>query len=313
MHRVHLEQCPICGASSFEEAFSCVDNFVSKETYQLVKCSQCGFLCTQNVPDSDHIGNYYQSDEYISHTNTKRGVMNSLYHFARQFMLLQKARLIEQSHSLNSVKNLLEVGSGTGYFAHTMLKRGWEVTGVEPSGICRTQAKELFDLDLKSLEVLDDHTHSEYPKSESYNVIALWHVLEHIPNLNERMEQFYQWLHYGGILVIAVPNPDSFDAQHYGTDWAAYDTPRHLWHFTVHTMKRLAKKHEFNLVNIYPMPLDAFYVSMLTEKHRGYSLSAIRGFFTGCRASLNLLFGKKTASSSLIYIFKKEKNSQRTK
>ncbi len=304
--RVHLEQCPICGASSFEEAFSCVDNFVSKETYQLVKCTKCGFLCTQDVPDLDHIGNYYQSDDYISHTNTKRGVMNSLYHLARQFMLTQKALLIEQSKSLNSAKDILEVGSGTGYFVRTMLKRGWHVTGIEPSDKARIQAKELFNLDLKSLEILDDHALSEYPKKESYDVITLWHVLEHIPNLNERLEQFFDWLREDGILVIAVPNHDSFDALHYGSDWAAYDTPRHLWHFTAQTIERLAKKHGFNLVNTYPMPLDAFYVSMLTEKHKGCSLSAIRGFFTGCKAYLNLLFGKKTSSSSLIYVFKKE-------
>lgn len=305
MHRVHLEQCPICGASSFEEAFSCVDNFVSKETYQVVKCPTCGFLCTQDVPDAAHIGSYYQSDEYISHSDTKKGVMNSLYHYARQFMLTQKAQLVERTQKPDSDKRLLEVGSGTGYFAHTMDIRGWRVTGVEPSDSGRQQAKELFQLDLRPTDILDNRSSTEYPKANSFDAIALWHVLEHIPNLNERMEQFHEWLQPDGRLVLAVPNHASFDAQHYGADWAAYDTPRHLWHFDAQTMEQLAKKHGFVMESMHPMPLDAFYVSMLTEQHKGNTLSAIRGLFTGCVAALSLLFGKTTESSSLIYVLKK--------
>lgn len=305
IHRVHLEQCPICGASSFEEAFSCVDNFVSKETYQVVQCPDCGFLCTQDVPDESHIGSYYQSEEYISHSDTKRGLMNSLYHYARAFMLTQKAQLVEGTQTAGSKKRLLEVGSGTGYFAHTMDVRGWQVTGVEPSDAGRQQAKDLFHIDLKPTDILDNRLSHDYPQAASFDAITLWHVLEHIPNLNERMGQFHQWLQADGRLIVAVPNHASFDAKHYGPDWAAYDTPRHLWHFDAQTLEGLGKKHGFVLESIHPMPLDAFYVSMLSEQHKGHTLSALRGLLTGCVATLSLLFGKKTASSSLIYVLKK--------
>lgn len=290
--------CPLCGSAHLERKLTCVDHYATGEMFHLCCCKECGFLFTQDFPVEAEIGRYYEVPEYISHTDTKKGVMNRLYHMVRNYMLKRKARLVEAQARIGNGR-LLDIGTGTAYFPHTMQMRGWQVEAIEKSAQARAFAKEHFNLEVMPTEKL-----GKLP-SKSYDVITLWHVLEHLENLNETWQRLNELLKDEGVLIVAVPNCSSYDARKYGAYWAAYDVPRHLWHFTPDTIQRFGSKHGFVLEERYPMPFDAFYISMLTEKNMRRSLSFLRGMLTGTVAWLHTLI-KKERSSSMIYVFHKK-------
>ena len=194
---------------------------------------------------------------------------------------------------------LLDYGTGTGYFAHTMMKKQWQVKAIEKSPQARTFAKEHFGLEV------DAETELPHYPSDAFDVVTLWHVMEHIEHLNEMWKTLHKILKERGVLIVAVPNPDSYDAKKYKEWWAAYDVPRHLWHFRPSVMQRFGVKHGFILEERYPMPMDAFYVSMLSEKYKGCRLFFLKGLWTGLLAWFSAL-GKKERSSSMIYVFRKK-------
>lgn len=282
-----------------EHAMTCTDFYASGEQFQLCSCRECGFMFTQGAPVEAEIGRYYETPDYISHSDTKKGAMNAIYHRVRQYMLNSKARLVMRVSRCLSGSRLLDVGTGTGYFANAMDGRGWMVEAIEKNPQARAFAKEHFGLDVKPESALDGFAPG------SFDVITLWHVMEHLEHLNETWERLKELLTAKGVLVVAVPNCSSYDAQKYGSRWAAYDVPRHLWHFTPATIARLADKHGFVLAESHPMPFDAFYVSMLTEKQMGHSFSFLRGMRVGAAAWLSAQ-GNKERSSSMIYVFRKE-------
>ena len=249
-------------------------------------------------PDESEIGRYYESPDYISHTDTRRGLANRLYHYVRQYMLRRKARLIKRCCGLSRGR-LLDIGTGTGYFPHFMQERGWRVSAIEKSPQARAFAHEHFGLEADAPEALDTY------EAKSFDVVTLWHVMEHLQHLNETWERLYSILDDRGILVIAVPNPTSSDARHYKEMWAAYDVPRHLWHFTPAVMQQFGAKHGFILTERHPMPFDAFYVSMLSEKYRKSGVPFLKGMAEGAEAGLASLM-KKERSSSMIYVFQKK-------
>lgn len=195
---------------------------------------------------------------------------------------------------------MLDIGTGTGYFAATMEQRGWKVEAIEKNAQARVFAKEHFGLEVKGEEALQEF------EPGSFDVITLWHVMEHLEHLDETWECLRGLLSDRGVLIVAVPNCSSYDAGKYGEYWAAYDVPRHLWHFTPVTIQQLASKHGFIMAARHPMPFDAFYVSMLSEKHRGSSFPFVKGMCTGVVAWLSAL-GKKERSSSMIYVFRKKR------
>lgn len=282
-----------------EHAMTCTDFYASGEQFQLCSCRECGFMFTQGAPVEAEIGRYYETPDYISHSDTKKGAMNAIYHRVRQYMLNSKARLVMRVSRCLSGGRLLDVGTGTGYFANAMDGRGWMVEAIEKNPQARAFAKEHFGLDVKPESALDGFAPG------SFDVVTLWHVMEHLEHLNETWERLKELLTAKGVLVVAVPNCSSYDAQKYGSRWAAYDVPRHLWHFTPATIARLADKHGFVLAESHPMPFDAFYVSMLTEKQMGHSFSFLRGMWVGTAAWLSAQ-GNKERSSSMIYVFRKE-------
>ena len=264
----------------------------------MCRCSECGFLFTQDFPVEAEIGRYYATPDYISHSDTRKGVMNSVYHWVRAYMLGRKARLVmREAH--RKTGHLLDIGTGTGYFPATMKRRGWTVEAVEKNEGARRFAAEHFGLDVRPEGELQGM------KAESFDVITLWHVMEHLEHLNETWELLHRLLTDKGVLVVAVPNCSSYDAQKYGAYWAAYDVPRHLWHFTPDTMQRFGARHGFILAEHYPMPFDAFYVSMLTERHLHHSCPFLRGLLTGTLAWFSSLV-RKERSSSMIYVFRKK-------
>ena len=298
MDILKIDTCPLCGGQQLEHALTCTDHYASGETFEVVRCAHCGFLMTQNAPVEAKIGRYYETPDYISHSDTQKGMMNRVYHWVRQFMLSRKASLVKQASKM-STGTLLDYGTGTGYFANAMAQKQWTVKSIEKSPQARAFAKERFGLDV------DAETALPFYEPKSFDVITLWHVLEHVEHLNEMWETLHKILKDRGVLIMAVPNPDSYDAQKYGKWWAAYDVPRHLWHFRPSVMQQFGAKHGFILEERIPMPFDAFYVSMLTEKYKGSKCSFIKGMLTGTCAWFSAL-GKKERSSSMIYVFRKK-------
>lgn len=301
MKRLKIIACPLCGSTHLNSEMTCTDYSASNEQFELVRCADCGFLCTQGVPTETEIGKYYETPGYISHSDTRKGATNTVYHWVRSYMLRRKARLVTRESHCHKGR-LLDVGAGTGYFARTMSQRGWQVEAIEKSPQARNFARKHFGLEMKEEKALAELTPG------SFNVITLWHVMEHMEHLHETWDRLRRLLTDKGILVIAVPNSGSYDAQRYGADWAAYDVPRHLWHFTPTTIQRMALRHGFSLASRYAMPFDAFYISILSEKYRKRSFPFLRGLYAGTLAWFATL-GRKDRSSSMIYIFHKKKEA----
>lgn len=297
MQKFNVQYCPVCEGKSFSPFLTCTDFFVSGEKFSIKKCNSCGFKITEDIEDEENTGRYYQSEEYISHSNTSKGLVNSVYHSVRNYMLGRKRRLVEKVTFLKTGQ-ILDVGTGTGFFLNEMKINGWQVTGTEKSSSARDFAKKEFNLNFLPSEKLFEL------KEKSYDIITLWHVLEHIHLLNENMDTFNRLLKADGKLIIAIPNHESFDAKHYNEFWAAYDVPRHIWHFAPKQMEMLGKKYGFKLKSLHTMPFDSFYVSMLSEKYKKSKLALLKGIFYGKISWLNSIFNPAKCSS-VIYVFEK--------
>ncbi len=267
------------------------DYLVSGETFELVHDTDSDFLKTFPRPKIEELPKYYESQEYISHTDEKRGLISSLYQLVKKWSLQKKAKLILQQHG--EVGSLLDVGAGTGDFLKVAKEKGWQVHGMEPNKNAAKLALEK-GIDLKAS--LNDF------EGKQFDVITLWHVLEHIPNLEETILELAALVKPHGTLIIAVPNFKSFDARHYGEFWAAYDVPRHLWHFSKESMKNLFAEN-FHLKKIEPMIFDSFYVSLLSEKYKTGRKFSLKAFWIGLLSNIKAKRSKEY--SSHIYCFKK--------
>ena len=293
------DKCPLCQSSAIKKRFACVDEFATGEQFDIFECTACGLAFTQNVPDEKEIDRYYESPTYISHSNTSKGFVNRVYHIVRRIMLHKKARKVEM---LTGLKNgrLLDYGAGTGHFARLMETRGWSVTAIEKNGKARELALKEFGFEMLPVEALSTI------KDKELDVVTMWHVMEHIQEPDRMWDELHRILGDKGIAIIAVPNSASYDALKYKEYWAAYDVPRHLWHFTPSTIAQWGEKHGFVLDGQYTMPFDGFYISMLSEQYKGSRLHTIRGFWNGFKGWL-LQCRKSSASSSIIYVFRKRR------
>ncbi|WP_143307312.1 class I SAM-dependent methyltransferase [Chitinophaga vietnamensis] len=274
---IYHHTCPLCGSSLIREALKAKDYTVSKETFGIWHCGGCSGRFTQNVPDGDNIGRYYQSQEYISHSETRKGLINRLYHSVRKITLRSKQNWVRSATGLKQGA-LLDIGCGTGAFLHYMQASGWNITGLEPDETARRNAKELYKIEplpIDQLFALPAH---------QYDAITMWHVLEHVHELHHYLERIRTLLKPGGSLLIAVPNYTSYDAEHYAAYWAAYDVPRHLYHFSPSSMELLLSQHQFKLIKKHPMVFDGFYVSLLSEKHKTGKSRLVAGFLNGFRS-----------------------------
>ena len=294
---IHYDHCPACGSADISFVLKAKDETVSHEYFEIWECNNCTLRFTQNIPNEKNIGKYYQSSAYISHSNSSKGVVNKLYHNVRSITLQSKRKLVEKS-SGKKAGRLLDIGAGTGAFASTMKKAGWNVTGLEPDETARTNAKRDFDIELQSIENL----FSLQPNT--FDVVTLWHVLEHVHKLHIYLDTFYSLLADNGTLIIAVPNYTSYDAKAYSANWAAYDVPRHLYHFSPQSMNTLLKAHQFELMQQKPMWFDSFYVSLLSEKYATGKNGFVPAFARGALSNLKAV-GKPENCSSVIYIAKK--------
>jgi len=295
---IHYNECPVCSSNHIQKLLDIQDYTVSQEIFEVWHCSKCTFRFTQNIPTADNIGPYYQSANYISHSDTQDGFIHRCYHLVRNYTLQLKRKLIQETTG-KQIGDLLDVGAGTGAFSKVMKNAGWAVTGLEPDETARKNALEINELQLLS----PDNLYKISP--ESFDAITMWHVLEHVHDLQGYLEKYHSILRKNGRLIIAVPNYTSYDASVYQQYWAAYDVPRHLYHFSPESMSMLADKKGFKINSIRPMWFDSFYVSMLSEQYKTGGNQYLSAFWTGLLSNLKTIFDHKKCSS-VIYILEKK-------
>lgn len=267
------------------------DHSVSNENFELLLDSDLQLLKTHPQPAIENLGSYYESEDYISHTDAKRSLFEKIYHIVKSYSLKKKVGLINSYHKEKG--NLLDIGAGTGDFLVTAKVAGWQTKGIEPNENAKNLAISKgisFENSIESIE------------NQQFDVITMWHVMEHVPDVEYQIKQLKRLLKPNGTLIIAVPNYKSFDAQHYGKFWAAYDVPRHLWHFSKISIEKLVSRENMKLEKILPMIFDSFYVSLLSEKYKTGKMNFFSAFWIGLQSNLKANTSKEY--SSHIYVIK---------
>jgi len=270
------------------------DHSVSGEIFRLNYNETYGFLETHPQPSEENISEYYKTEDYISHTDAKRNLLERVYHIVRSISLKRKLKLINSFKS--NEKNLLDIGCGTGDFLQIAQKNNWSVSGIEPNAQAREIANKKTKESVFGIEQLPNF------EKQSFDVITLWHVLEHLPKLEDHVSVFKHLLKENGTLIIAVPNHKSYDAKYYKKYWAAFDVPRHLWHFNKTSISKLFGIKKMNVVKTLPMKFDAYYVSLLSEKYKSGFMNPFKAVWIGLRSNMKAKHSGE--SSSLIYIIK---------
>ncbi len=270
------------------------DHSVSGEVFQLLYDDEFDMLITSPQPSEDELPKYYKSQDYISHTDTQRNLFEKLYHFIRRISLKKKLKLINLFFS--EEKMLLDIGCGTGEFLKIAQQNNWAVFGIEPNEIARSIANKKTNNSVSDIEKLSNF------KPQSFDVITLWHVLEHLPRLEEHISILKSLLKSNGTLIITVPNYKSYDAKYYKEFWAAYDAPRHLWHFSQSSISKLVVKENMQVFKTLPMKFDSYYVSLLSEKYKSGSMNIFNALRIGWLS--NFKARQSTEFSSLIFCVK---------
>lgn len=294
------DQDPLMREEDLSPFLDCVDYTVSRETFSLLRDKTTGLLITTPRPSLDKLSSYYESEDYISHTDSKRSMMDKVYQMIKGYSIKKKLRMINKLAGAKG--RLLDVGCGTGDLLAACENNGWIISGVEPSQKARTLAGEK----ITSKDCLAESLEGIIQKPQKkFDVITMFHVLEHVPHLSEYVESLHQLLTEDGCLIVAVPNYKSYDADYYKQFWAAYDVPRHLWHFSQESIQHIFGSKGFHVVDTLPLIFDSFYVSILSEKYKTGTSNLIGAFKTGL--SSNIKAKRSGQYSSLIYIIKKGK------
>lgn len=270
------------------------DHSVSQETFELVHDKDLDMLITHPQPSLDKLPSYYESVDYISHTDGNKSLFEKMYQFVKSIALKNKLNLINSESQRGKI---LDIGAGVGDFLSVAKKDGWEIIGVEPSEKAKAIAKNKGVTFVESINDLENN---------SFDVITMWHVLEHVPDLENQIKELKRLIKPSGTIFIAVPNFNSFDAKYYGSFWAAYDVPIHLWHFSKTAIKKLFAKENLELQKVLPMKFDSFYVSLLSEKYKSGKMNFIKAFFVGLKS--NWKGSQNSEYSSHIYVIKNAKN-----
>lgn len=285
-----LEACPICSGKQFAPYLTATDYTASGETFHVEQCTSCNLLLTNPRPEPQSAPKYYSAEAYVSHNRRATGIINRIYLIIRRFTLRTKYRTVR---SFQTGKSFLDYGCGTGEFLKYARQQGNTTTGIEPSA----EARQAID---KGLMV---YAH-EREVNGKFDVITLFHVLEHLYELDHTVTFLKERLQETGTIFIAVPNHESFDAQLYRNYWAAYDVPRHLWHFSRSNIQSLLDHHQLKVRQVLPMKLDAYYISLLSEKYKAGGRLSIFAFFralwNGLRSNIRARNNGKY--SSLLYV-----------
>lgn len=290
-------QCPWCGSDKAQINLWLKDEFLTKEDFHICECLNCGLLYTMPRPDKEKLGNYYKSEEYYSHQENKKGFIPKIYERVKKTNLKYKYKIATAGIEIGK---MLDIGCGVGDFLHTAETHGWECIGVEPSEeakeIARQRTKAKI-IESNELENLPDH---------SFDIITMWHVLEHVENLKWQVEQLQRLIKPTGRIIIALPNYKSYDGQYYKEKWAAYDVPRHLNHLDKTTLSKIFRTKELRLTKIEKLKWDAYYISYMSEQYKLHQFPLFRGIYRGWVS--NMKARRSAEWSSLVYIF--EKNDQ---
>lgn len=290
--------CPICEGTSFLFQLNCKDHSLTQETFSLYTCNHCGLSITFPQPEEENLQKYYDFKEYISHNQRSTSLLDRIYYRVRKYTIRRKIKLIQ---SLNNLKKqtILDVGCGTGSFLESCQQINWDCSGIESSDTARAEVEKIPNIKLykKINEV----------KGVNFSIITLWHVLEHLTEPMQRINDLSKLLDKEGHLIIALPNLNSYDARKYKSFWAGYDVPRHLWHFSKPNIERLLAQSGLKLIHTYPMYFDSFYVSLLSEKYMNKNKLTITGISKALISGLmsNLKAYQNNEYSSLIYIASK--------
>jgi 2-polyprenyl-3-methyl-5-hydroxy-6-metoxy-1,4-benzoquinol methylase len=267
-----------------------IDYSVSKETFELLHNEELDMLITHPQPSLEKLPSYYEDANYISHTDGNKSLFEKMYQFVKGIALKNKLKLI---NSQSPKGRILDIGAGVGDFLSVCKNDGWQTIGIEPSDKAKAIAKNKGVSFVEKLSELEDN---------SFDVITMWHVLEHVPDLENQIKELKRLIKPNGTVIIAVPNFKSFDAKHYGKFWAAYDVPIHLWHFSKTAIRKLFAEENLELVKVLPMKFDSFYVSLLSEKYKSGKMNFIKAFFIGCKS--NWKGSRNNEYSSHIYVLK---------
>ena len=264
-----------------------VDYFLTKEKFKIQKTSVPGLLKTTPTPTKEDIIKYYKSERYISHNSRKTGLFFFFYRFLRSINFYVKYRFLS---STKNNQNVLDFGSGEGYFLNKLQKKGIKACGVDSS-------------ETPSLTSVYKSIFAEQLNNQKFSHITAWHSIEHVHDLEKTISRMYDLLDEKGTIIVGVPNYLSFDARYYKRFWAAYDVPRHLWHFDKKSLKEVFENKGFRLVKSSPMILDAYYVSLLSESYKKSTLKILKSIFVGTISNALALFTKEYSSN--IFVFTK--------
>jgi SAM-dependent methyltransferase len=273
-----LIHCPSCDSDKIKHILDIPDYYFSKQVFPIDECQNCGLRFTQSRPTADAIGEYYDSENYASHDSGKKSsLFLKAYQLARDYMLEQKFKLVRQFKP--EWKQVLDYGTGEGFFTEFLQKKGKEAFGIEPSAVARSNFKNRTGNDLYP-------DISALPPGKSFQVITLWHVLEHIHSLRNTMEELVERLQSKGIVVIAVPNQKSTDVKTFGKEWAAWDVPRHLYHWDENSLEHFMKSLGLQRIYTTQLPLDPIYIGMISSKYQEKSplegiIKGIKSYFHG--------------------------------
>ncbi len=291
--KTHITECPVCGNPKFSKYMETKDYFFTKEEFSLSICDGCSFVFTNPIPRD--ISRYYETEEYLSHHSAKKGIISSIYSRIRSLNIKRKYSLVT---TYNSTGKILDIGCGTGELLSYFNTMGWKIMGIEPDENARQ-----FAINTNKIEVGAESQINEITDS-SYDVVSMWHVLEHVGDLNRRIEDVKRITKDNGTMFFALPNLNSPDAKKYGRHWSALDVPRHLYHFTQETFETLISKHGLELIHAEPMKFDAYYVSLLSEKYLNKKLPIISAALAGARS--NNIAKKDNNYSSMVFVVKKK-------
>ncbi len=294
--------CPVCQSKNIFKTLDVKDYFLTQENFSIWRCKDCGLSFTNPRPKDENLGKYYESPEYLSHGTKNSGIIGKLYQLLRNINIKRKYNIVSEQMGTGKI---LDIGCGTGELLNYFQKQKWECLGVEPNATARNFAKTQYHL-----KVEEEQSLQKLP-TESFDIISMWHVLEHVSDINKRMYEVKRLLKRGGKIIIALPNSLSWDAVFYKAYWAGLDVPRHLYHFSPEAFSSLAKRHDLQIINTLPLKLDAFYVSLLSERYKKTRLPIFLALINGAKS--NRTAAKTGNYSSLIYILKKNKSGTKNK
>ncbi len=287
--------CPWCGSDKAQINLWLKDEFLTKEDFHICECLNCGLLYTMPRPKKEKMGEYYKSNEYYSHQENKKGFIPKVYEKVKKTNLKYKYKLATRGLDIGK---MLDIGSGVGDFLHTAESHGWQCIGVEPSEDAKNIARQRTKANLiESAEI-------ENLPDQMFDVITMWHVLEHIDNLRWQVEQLQRLIKPKGRIVIALPNYKSYDGQYYKEKWAAYDVPRHLNHFNRTTIVKIFNTKGLRLISTDKLKWDAYYISYMSEQYKLHQFPLLRGALRGWLS--NIKARRSGEWSSLVYIFEKK-------